>query len=40
MRQALRIAEIEAARTFSGEEIRATSMRFHHLALAARAKAS
>lgn len=40
MRNALRIAEIEAARTYPGEDVKVTSMRFHHLALADRAKAS
>lgn len=39
MHQALRIGEIEAARNFPGEDVKATSMRFHHLALSARAKA-
>lgn len=40
MRNALRIAEIEAARNHPGEDVKVTSMRFHHLALADRAKAS
>jgi hypothetical protein len=40
MRNALRIAEIEAARNYPGEDVKVTSMRFHHLALAHRAKAS
>jgi hypothetical protein len=40
MRNSLRIAEIEAARNFPAEDVKVTSMRFHHLALANRAKAS
>jgi len=40
MRNALRIAEIEAARNYPSGDVRVTSMRFHHLALANRAKAS
>jgi hypothetical protein len=40
MRNALRIAEIEAARSYPAGEVKVASMRFHHLALADRAKAS
>jgi hypothetical protein len=40
MRNALRIAEIEAARHYPGEDVKVTSLRFHHLALANRAQAS
>jgi hypothetical protein len=40
MRNALRIAEVEAARSYPGEDAKVASMRFHHLALANRAKAS
>ena len=40
IRNALRIAEVEAARKYPGEDVKGTSMRFHHLVLAQRAKAS
>ena len=40
MRNSLRIAEIEAARNFPGEDVKVASIRFHHVALASRAKAS
>ncbi|HVH87363.1 MAG TPA: hypothetical protein VM912_11600 [Terriglobales bacterium] len=33
MRNAARIAEIEAARAFPGADVKVTSIRFHHLAL-------
>jgi len=41
LRNAVRIAEIEAARVFSGERVKVVSMSFYHLALAdARLRAS
>lgn len=33
LRNAVRIAEVEAARTFPGECVKVTSVSFHHLAL-------
>jgi hypothetical protein len=36
LRNAVRIAEIEAARMFPGEHVKVTSMSFYHLALADR----
>jgi hypothetical protein len=36
LRNAVRIAEIEAARMFPGERVKVTSMSFYHLALADR----
>jgi len=40
MRNAMRIAEVEAARSYPGKDAKVASMRFRHLALANRAKAS
>ena len=41
LRNAVRIAEMQAARLYPGEEAKVTSVSFHHLALASeRLKAS